>query len=62
MLPDDIRIDIGRGKNGSFTRMVHLPTAIERVHDGPLTGVDLNELYARWRIEIEEEVKSRGNP
>jgi hypothetical protein len=60
MIPDDdIRIDMGRARNGSFTRMVHIPTGIQRIHPGPLKGVDLTDLYARWRAEIEEELDSR---
>jgi hypothetical protein len=60
MIPDDdIRIDIGRASDGDFTRMIHIPSGIERQHPGPLKDVNCVELYARWRSEIEDELRSR---
>jgi hypothetical protein len=58
---EDIRIDIGRTSHGGdFTRMVHIPSGIERLHPGPLTGVNVHELRQRWLAEIEAELRLRG--
>lgn len=57
MRDEDFRIDIGRSSAGDFMRMIHLPTGIERVHPGPLLGVDRSELRRRWRAEIEAEIR-----
>jgi len=58
---NDIRIDVGRASHGGdFTRMIHVPTGIERVHPGPLKGVNRRELERGWLSEIESELKARG--
>jgi hypothetical protein len=58
---EDLRIDLGLASHGGdFTRMVHIPTGIERSHPGPLKGVNIHELRKRWRDEIESELKSLG--
>lgn len=58
---EDIRIDIGRASHGGdFTRMVHIPSGIERLDPGPLKGVNVHDLRKRWRAEIESELRSRG--
>lgn len=56
---EDLRIDMGRSSTGSFIRMVHLPSGIERMHPGPLRDVNQQDLRRRWRSEIEVELMIR---
>lgn len=50
---EDIRIDIGAASHGGdFTRMVHIPSGIERLDPGPLKGVNVHEMRKRWRAEM----------
>lgn len=57
---EDVRIDIGRAIDGSFFRIVHVPTGISRMHAGPLRGVNQHELQRQWFEEIEAELRERG--
>ncbi|TWT31405.1 hypothetical protein [Blastopirellula retiformator] len=58
---EEIQIQIGRGSHGGdFLRVVHTPTGIERLHPGPLAGVNRHELTQQWLEEMETELIAKG--
>lgn len=57
---EDVRIDVGRAVEGSFFRIMHVPTGISRMHAGPLQGVNQHELQRQWLAEIQAELRARG--
>jgi hypothetical protein len=62
---EDVREDVGScvdnvtGIGGTFLRIVHLPTGINRVK-GPLLGESAYHVRQRFLKEIEEELIAKG--
>ena len=52
---EEIRIDIGRSQKGSFVRVVHLPTSLERIED-PIGENSVIDVRNRLLRELEEEL------
>jgi hypothetical protein len=56
---EDLQLEIGRCEGGSFLRLVHTPTGIDR-QKGPLGNSNQHELKRRWVGEIEAELVAKG--
>ena len=58
---EDILVQRGRAVHGGdWLRVIHAPTGITRVHDGPLRGVDQHALIQGWLAELETELMGLG--
>ena len=57
---DDLELQIGRCKGGSFLLLRHIPTGVFRMK-GPLGETNRQQLVEMWKKEIEQELIRKGN-
>ena len=56
---EELRIDVGACGEGTFVRVVHIPTGVSRVK-APLGGEASAQAIARLTAEIKRELEERG--